>query len=473
MQVHFAHLSSYPISSPAKEARRMRAAVYIRVSTDEQTEYSPKSQQEMIARYAASHAIELSDAHTYIDEGISGRSAARRPAFQKMLADARIKPRPFDLVLVWKFSRFARSRRDSIVCKAMLKQCGIEVVSVSEPIGHDSTAVLMEALLEAMDEYYSLNLAQEVKRGMEQKFREGGVVSRPPFGYRMREGAFVPEEREASAVKLLFEGAAAGRSLRSMADALEQSGIFRADGSLLTARAIAYILQNPIYCGKAGRTLDGEWVVLPADQPPIVSQALFEQVQPRFGGRDRSGKRTVEKAEESEWMLRGIVRCSDCGRRLAGAGKGSLQCSGYARGLCKVSHWVGNGALSMAVIQALGGLDSPTVRVSPDALDGRQSNEIKRIDEALSRAERAYLAGVTDLTEYAAQKEELLARRTERTVSDLPSFDLNARSIASFLQNDRFSAAEKRQLVGRLFEGADFDRRAGTLRIKWKTKNSE
>lgn len=447
----------------------MKAAVYIRVSTDEQTEYSPKSQHEMVARYATANAIELSDAHTYIDEGISGRSA-NRPAFQRMLSDARRKPRPFDLVLVWKFSRFARSRKDSIVCKAMLKQCGIDVVSVSEPLGNDSTAVLMEALLEAMDEYYSLNLAQEVKRGMEQKFREGGVVSRPPFGYRMREGEFVPEEREAEAVRSLFEGALAGRTLRSMAEALESQGICRADGSLLTPRAIRYILQNPIYCGRAGRTLEGVWVVLPAHQAPIVPEPIFDKVQAQLAPSKNKGRPPAEKQQSGEWMLRRLLYCSDCGAPLAKAGKGSLQCSAYARGGCKASHWVSMEVLNRALIEAIAHLDSPTMEVTLDGCDQRQKQLVRRIDDALERAERAYLAGATELCDYQAQKAGLLDRKCEAT-SEVPlTFRLNAPLIAAFLKNERFTELEKRELASVLFERVEFDKREGSLRIKWLIK---
>lgn len=445
----------------------MKAAVYIRVSTDEQTEYSPKSQHEMIARYAATHAIELSDTHTYVDEGISGRTADR-PAFQRMLVDARTKPRPFDLVLVWKFSRFARSRKDSIVCKAMLRQCGIEVVSVSEPLGNDSTAVLMEALLEAMDEYYSLNLAQEVRRGMEQKFREGGVVSRPPFGYRMWEGNFIPEEREANAVRTLFEGALAGRTLRSMADSLERSGVCRSDGALLTPRAIAYILHNPIYCGRAGRTLEGKWVVLPARQAPIVSEEIYDAVQCILPPTSRH--KPNGKSERGEWMLRGLLVCSDCNGPLASAGNGYLQCSHYARGLCKVSHWVSREAIDRALTDALSKTDSRTLICT--LLPRREGGEVQ-IDEALRRAERAYLAGLIELDEYVTQKSDLLARKQSQTSEGRLSYGINARFFAAFLQNERFSESEKRELVSVLFESVVFEKRERSLRIKWKAKKGD
>ena len=156
----------------------MNAAAYIRVSTDDQIEFSPASQLNQIHIYAENHQLLLLDSHIYMDEGISGRTAARRPAFLKMISAARETPRPFDMILVWKYSRFARSRQDSIFYKSLLRrECGIDVISITEPLSDDPTSILMEALLEAMDEYYSVNLGQEVRRGMRKNYKRGGVVS--------------------------------------------------------------------------------------------------------------------------------------------------------------------------------------------------------------------------------------------------------------------------------------------------------
>ena len=80
-------------------------AAYIRVSTDMQVELSPDSQLKMIKQYAASNDIVISNDFIFADDGISGRSAEKRPQFMKMIALAKTKPKPFDVILVWKFSR--------------------------------------------------------------------------------------------------------------------------------------------------------------------------------------------------------------------------------------------------------------------------------------------------------------------------------------------------------------------------------
>ena len=143
------------------------AAAYIRVSTEDQAEYSPDAQLVEIRKYAAAHGYIIPNEFVFLDEGISGKHTGKRQAFQQMIGLAKTKPKPFDAVLLWKFSRFARNREDSIVYKSMLRrQLGIEVISISEPLTDDKTSILMEAIIEAMDEYYSINLAEEVKRGM-------------------------------------------------------------------------------------------------------------------------------------------------------------------------------------------------------------------------------------------------------------------------------------------------------------------
>ena len=131
------------------------AAAYIRVSTDGQLEYSPDSQLKVIRDYAQKHDFLLPEAYIFREEeGISGKEAKKRPAFMRMIGIAKQKPKPFDCIILWKFSRFARSRRDSIVYKTMLrKQLGIDVVSVTEQLGDDKLSLLLEAVIEAMDEY--------------------------------------------------------------------------------------------------------------------------------------------------------------------------------------------------------------------------------------------------------------------------------------------------------------------------------
>ena len=191
---------------------------YIRVSTEDQVEYSPASQLEKIREYAKRNGYILPQEYVFVDEGISGRHTQKRPAFNRMIGTAKQKPKPFDAILLWKFSRFARNREDSIVYKSMLrKQCGIDVISISENIGDDKMSVIMEAMIEAMDEYYSINLAEEVRRGMTEKAGRGQAVTIPSLGYLIENGKLTQPVKD---INIIGNGPRALQDIVAVADDL-------------------------------------------------------------------------------------------------------------------------------------------------------------------------------------------------------------------------------------------------------------
>ena len=189
------------------------AACYIRVSTEDQTEYSPEAQHRALEHYARQHQLTISPEHVYIDAGISGRRAETRPAFMAMIAAAKKRPPPFSVILVHKFDRFARNREDSIVYKSMLRrQCGVQVVSITEHLEDDKMSLILEAMLEAMAEYYSINLGDEVRKGMREKARRGELQTAPPFGYGVKDNILQPVPREAFVVQEIYRRFLAGEA---------------------------------------------------------------------------------------------------------------------------------------------------------------------------------------------------------------------------------------------------------------------
>ena len=103
-------------------------ALYIRVSTHMQDELSPDAQKRLLLDYAKANEIIVSEEYIFEEKGISGKKADKRPQFQQMIALAKTKPTPFDIILVWKFSRFARNQEESIVYKSLLKKQGVDVI---------------------------------------------------------------------------------------------------------------------------------------------------------------------------------------------------------------------------------------------------------------------------------------------------------------------------------------------------------
>ena len=137
-----------------------KAVVYARYSSDSQSEQSIDGQLRVCKEYAERENIKIVD--TYIDRAMTGTND-HRPDFQRMLRDS--KKKGFDYVLVYKFDRFARSRHDSAVNKAILNRNGVKVISATEQISDTPEGIILEGMLESFAEYYSAELSQKVKRG--------------------------------------------------------------------------------------------------------------------------------------------------------------------------------------------------------------------------------------------------------------------------------------------------------------------
>ena len=413
-----------------------KAAAYIRVSTDEQTEFSPSSQIRKIRLFAEEKNYCLPDEFIFRDEGISGRNAENRPEFMRMISTAKAVPRPFDVIIVWKFSRFARNREDSIIYKSILrKQCGIDVISVSEQLSDDNSAVLMEAIYEAMDEFYSLNLAEEVKRGMNEKFISGGIISQPPFGYKVNSGMFLPDEN-AETVRKIFSDFINGNSYRKIAEKLNICGIRTSRGNFFESRNIEYIISNPVYTGKLRRSTGKKTrfhenaETVRGMHKPLISEEIFAEAQKR--------RRIIknlyppfQKSKPAEYMLKGLVRCSDCGGILCLQRKNnSLQCHNYAKGKCMISHSVKlekiNQIITEKILSDMGDItfeinihQKNIQQNSPEFFHSLAEKEKKK----LIRIKSAYENGIDTIEEYRENKEKILRR--------IQSLEKNLREINS------------------------------------------
>ena len=139
------------------------AALYARVSSDRQdVDLSVSAQLRALKEYA--RANDYSIAREYVDEAESGR-VADRPQFREMIEEGSKPKAPFDVILVWKFSRFTRKREHAVAFKSQLRRKGIRVVSITEQAEDNATGRLLEGIIESVDEYYSENLARRSSGG--------------------------------------------------------------------------------------------------------------------------------------------------------------------------------------------------------------------------------------------------------------------------------------------------------------------
>ena len=161
------------------------AALYARVSSDRQdVDLSVSAQLRALKEYAKANGYSV--AREYIDEAESGR-VADRPQFREMIEEGGKPKAPFDVILVWKFSRFTRKREHAVAFKSQLRRKGIRVVSITEQAEDNATGRLLEGIIESVDEYYSENLGAGGRPG-DAGGRVAGLLPRLQGPLRLQEG---------------------------------------------------------------------------------------------------------------------------------------------------------------------------------------------------------------------------------------------------------------------------------------------
>ena len=460
------------------------AAAYIRVSTDDQLEYSPDSQLEKIRLYAERNQILLPKEFIFVDEGISGRKTKNRPAFNEMIGLAKRKPKPFDVILVWKFSRFARNREDSIVYKSMLrKEHNIDVVSVSEDIGDDKLSILIEAIIEAMDEFYSINLAEEVKRGMTEKAKRGGVLSIPGFGYKVENGEYIVVPEEAEIIRKVFNDYVNGKGFLSIAKILNAMGIRTHRGNMIENRTIEYWLNNPLYIGKTRWNPDGKLsrnyttdtaIISDGTHAPIIDMDIWEKVQEKMKEQKAKFSKNYNPDRKglSHWLT-GIIRCGKCGAVLSNQG-GFFGCSNRGKGKCDGVGYIKAEKLAEIVLSILSDIMLPDVELSfaepysdvqtkTDDDSRIIKTQIQRLEIRLERVKLSYEDGVDTLEEYKENKKaitdeiEKLKEMLEQAQEDEPEEEVKIDKkklcrLTEVLKDVDVSNVEKNNMVRSIFK---------------------
>ncbi|NSE48799.1 recombinase family protein [Dorea longicatena] len=479
---------------------------YIRVSTHDQEEISPDSQEHLLRDYAAKNNIVILKIFT--DLGISGRKANKRPGFQEMIGLAKGDDHPVDQILVWKFSRFARNQEESIVYKSLLKkQHNVDVVSVSEPLSDNPFGSLIERIIEWMDEYYSIRLSGEVHRGMKENALRGAYQARPPLGYKVVEHGkppvIVPEE--AKIVRTIFEKYTnEGMSFFDIARYLNSLGLKTSHGKPFERRSVEYIIQNPSYCGmiRWNRTENStnrikdkdEWIVTEGQQPAIISKELFESAQERF----KATYKQVGKRPSSTYKhwLSGLLKCPDCGRtltsatmkRVNGEKYSYFSCYGYSKGKCKKPNGISSLVLEKEVLTSIKEiLDTKDIVYElREYQPTEQFDERKAITEQLEsltgkeeRIKASYREGIDTLEEYKANKaiiqkeresleQQLKELKKAAHKSDQDPADAmlqKVRSVYDILISNNYTYIQKNEALKQIIDKIIYDRKNDSLKI--------
>lgn len=291
-----------------KNEGRKNAVIYARFSSHSQTEQSIEGQLKECYAYAALHGFKVIE--KYIDRAKTGKSDDRY-AFQKMISDS--YDRNFDVVLVYQYDRFTRNRYDSAMYDRTLSDNGVRLISVKEDIGDGANAALMRGIFESLNEYYSLELSQKVRRGMElnaEKCLSNG--SNPGLGYKVNpDKTFRVDEAEARAVREIFDRFNAGETVTQIIRSLNERGIKTSLGRDFKQTSLHSLLRNKRY---VGLYTYGD-IEIPGGMPRIVSDDLFYAVQSKIEERKKSRAR---HRNGTDYILTSKLFCGNCNSLMTG-----------------------------------------------------------------------------------------------------------------------------------------------------------
>ena len=459
-------------------------ALYIRVSTDDQAELSPDAQKRLLLDYAKKNAIIISNDFIF-SESVSGRHVQKRPEFQRMIGIAKQPSHPIDVILVWKYSRFARNQEESIVYKSMLKKDHVEVISVSEPLIDGPFGSLIERIIEWMDEYYSIRLSGEVLRGMKEKALRNGYQSSPCLGYEAVGHGKPYQINEAeyamvSYIMDLYDNQNMDET--AIARKCNDLGYKTKRGNPFERRTIDRILQNPFYCG----IVSWNGVEFEGAHEVRISKERFDRRQRLIASRKRPMK--ARNISTCKHWLSGLLKCSVCGATLSYTGNGKcpyFQCWKYAKGFHKTSVALSVKKAEEAVIeyfdQVLAGADFTYVRKEQPAADKTAAieqlqKELSKLSARESRIRDAYESGIDSLEEYKANKERLISNRLqleteleklrkEQAEKEVNKEDVlhEIKSVNDILKNPDVSYEEKGTLIRTIVDQIVYDKESGKM----------
>ncbi len=285
------------------------AVVYARYSSSGQKEQSIDGQLAAAQKYAELKGYTI--IHEYIDRAMTGRNDDRYD-FQQMLSDTAKKQ--FGVIIVWKVDRFGRNREEITFNKYRAKKNGVRVEYVAENMPEGPESVILESVLEGMAEYYSLQLSQNVKRGLLENAKAHRAVNGIlPLGYRLTpEKYYEIDPDTAPIVKLIFEKYAAGETTFEIIDFLNSNGYQTPKKKPFSKGSLQKLLKNEKYIGiYVYKDIIHDEGAIPA----IIDKETFYKVQDMLKVNRRAPKAAWNY---SDYILTNKLFCGYCGERMVG-----------------------------------------------------------------------------------------------------------------------------------------------------------
>lgn len=269
----------------------MKAALYIRVSSAEQAEegYSLPAQELRLRTYCSEKGYEVSG--LYADEGISAKDMRHRPGLLSLMENA--QKGNFEIVLVWKLTRFSRNLKDLVTACAELQRHEVYLESITEAFdARTSSGRLILGILGSIAQWEREVIGENTKMGMAERARQGHKTCSYILGYDPApSGGMTVNRKEAEIVRYIYQSYLQYQSVTKVADLCQKRDYVGKRGKLLSVSAVHKILTRCTYCGYYSH---GGNPVKPAPGesfPAIINVQEYNRVQRLLEDSPNSGRR--------------------------------------------------------------------------------------------------------------------------------------------------------------------------------------
>jgi len=426
-----------------------RVWAYLRHSPgDDQT---LESQEDAVRRHIREKGWVLD--RLFKDRWASGSSTTGREEFQLMVHLARQDPRPADVLVIWKFARFARNQIHSQLYRSRLRVDGWKIHSMMDDIPSGPIGTLYEAMLDWMNEQVLMDLKADTIRGLVFVAEMGCLpTGRPCKGYRIR-GIEIGTKRDGSprmGRKLDVDPEFEGRIVKAFelkASGASQPAIAKQTGLYATNPAsLIKMFRNRAYVGE----YEMQGKVYTSVYPAIVSRELFNAVQSKLPkARPPMKGRHHPRRKGSTFFLANIAVCAHCGARMEG------------KSVKKYRYYVCEHRNENVDLCPDSGL-VPADDVEREVLDALKNHVLapERLQELLEWTNDALSSGWEDL--------RLQVKKTEKELSDAAS--LAQKMAYNYGTMDRMpkSAEARLHQQDKLVD----DLRARLAELEWEVANS-
>lgn len=323
----------YGLSS---DFQKRDVAIYARVSTEHEAQLSALENQIDWYKPILAARPDWTLTAQYIDEGITGTSAEKRPQFMKMIDDARQKK--FNMIITREVSRFARNTVDTLQYTRLLKEYGVEVFFINDNIKtFDGDGELRLTIMATLAQDESRKTSIRVKAGQETSMKNGVFYGTGNIlGYDRKGKDMVINEEQAKTVRMIYDMYLSGMGVTAIQYELEKARRLTATGKTKWhASYLSHMLKNSFYCGiityhkeytpdylkqkKIKNYGDIEYLTVKGKHTPIVTEEEFNQVQKIMNAKSRKmknlnkGKHTVGYKPHS--TAYGRLMICQCGKK--------------------------------------------------------------------------------------------------------------------------------------------------------------